>query len=152
MTQGFLAHGRAGLSLAVLAALCAVPGVAVAEPVRAEPLRAEPLRAVVEMFTSQGCAVCRSADPVVGELARRPGVLALTFPVTYWDYLGWRDTLAQRPFTERQHAYGSSRGARQVYTPQAVVNGGASVVGSDRAGLERVLGEAAMQGGLPVPV
>ncbi len=113
---------------------------------------AEPLRAVVELFTSQGCAACRSADPVIGDLARQPGILALTLPVTYWDYLGWKDTLAQRPFGERQHAYSGVQGARQVYTPQAVVNGTASTVGSDRSALEKLLRESSGRGGLPVPV
>ena len=113
---------------------------------------AEPLRAVVELFTSQGCAACRSADPVIGDLSRQPGILALTLPVTYWDYLGWKDTLAQRPFGERQHAYSGVQGARQVYTPQAVVNGTASTVGSDRAALETLLRESSGRGGLPVPV
>ena len=122
-------------------------------PARAEPARGEPLRAVVELFTSQGCAACRGADPVFRELAGRPGIVALTLPVTYWDYLGWKDTLAQKPFTERQHAYAGLHGIRQVFTPQAIVNGAASVVASDRTGLERILGrEAAQPGGLPVPV
>ncbi|WP_375453509.1 DUF1223 domain-containing protein [uncultured Methylobacterium sp.] len=116
------------------------------------PAAAESLRAVVELFTSQGCAACRSADPVIGDLARHPGVLALTLPVTYWDYLGWKDTLAQAPFGERQHAYAGGLSARQVFTPQAVVNGGASTVGSDRAGLERLVRESGSRGGLPVPV
>ncbi|AWN39109.1 DUF1223 domain-containing protein [Methylobacterium radiodurans] len=124
-----------------------------ADPARAETVRAEPLRAVVELFTSQGCAACRGADPVFRDLTGRPGILALTLPVTYWDYLGWKDTLAQKPFTERQHAYAGVRGIRQVFTPQAIVNGAASVVASDRAEMEHALArEAAQPGGLPVPV
>ena len=118
----------------------------------ARPAAAEPLKAVVELFTSQGCVACRSADPVISDLAARPGILALTLPVTYWDYLGWKDTLALRPFTERQHAYAGLSGVRQVFTPQAMVNGGASAIGSDRDRLDRILSEAGSQGGLPVPV
>lgn len=76
----------------------------------AMPARAEPVRAVVELFTSQGCGACRAADPVLRDLARKPGVVALTLPVTYWDYLGWKDTLALRPLTERQRAYARGRG------------------------------------------
>ena len=137
---------RLGAALLALAGPCAAP-------VRAEPARAEPLRAVVELFTSQGCAACRGADPVFRDLAGRPGIVALTLPVTYWDYLGWKDTLAQTPFTERQHAYAGPHGIRQVFTPQAIVNGAASVVASDRAGLERALAREAVQpGGLSVPV
>jgi hypothetical protein len=113
---------------------------------------AEPLRAVVELYTSQGCAVCPPADQMLGELARRPGILALTFPVTYWDYLGWKDTLALAPFSERQRAYASAHGERQVYTPQAVVNGGAVAVASDRPNVERILREARALNILRVPV
>ncbi len=131
--------------------LAAVLAVALAGP-RIQPAAAEPLKAVVEVFTSQGCLVCRAADPVIGELAGRPGILALTLPVTYWDYLGWKDTLAQRPFNERQHAYAGLTGVRQAFTPQAVVNGGSSAVGSDRSEIDRILQEIAGQGGLPVPV
>ncbi len=61
-----------------------------------------PPRAVVELFTSQGCSACPPADRLVNELSRDPGVIALTLPVTYWDYLGWKDTLASTSFTARQ--------------------------------------------------
>lgn len=136
-------HASAPIGVFLTALAAVIPGGGAA---------AEPLRAVVELFTSQGCAACRSADPVIGDLARQPGILALTLPVTYWDYLGWKDTLAQRPFGERQHAYSGVQGARQVYTPQAVVNGTASTVGSDRGALEKLLRESSGRGGLPVPV
>ena len=120
--------------------------------VAASPARAEPVRAVVELFTSQGCGACRTADPVLRDLARQPGVIALTLPVTYWDYLGWKDTLASRPLTERQRAYARARGARQVFTPQAVIDGSGVVVGSDRASLDRLMHDASQRGGLPVSV
>ncbi|MBE7203648.1 MAG: DUF1223 domain-containing protein, partial [Parafilimonas terrae] len=120
--------------------------------VLASAAQAEPVRAVVELFTSQGCGACRTADPVLRDLSRQPGVIALTLPVTYWDYLGWKDTLALRPLTERQRAYARGRGARQVFTPQVVVDGSAFAVGSDRSTLERLLRDAAQHGGLPVPV
>jgi hypothetical protein len=114
--------------------------------------RAEPVRAVVELFTSQGCGACRAADPILRDLSRQPGVVALTLPVTYWDYLGWKDTLALRPLTERQRAYARAHGARQVFTPQAVIDGNSVAVGSDRAALDRMMREASQRGGLPVPV
>ncbi|WP_246696896.1 DUF1223 domain-containing protein [Methylobacterium planeticum] len=107
---------------------------------------------MVELFTSQGCAVCPPADQMLGELARRPGILALTLPVTYWDYLGWKDTLALPPFSERQRAYASAHGERQLYTPQAVINGGAIVVASDRPNVERILRETRALNTLRVPV
>ena len=78
---------------------------------------------VAELFTSQGCATCTAADALPADLAERKGVLALTFPVDYWDYLGWRDTYAQPAFSDRQKAYARALGVREVYTPQVVVDG-----------------------------
>ncbi|SFM26785.1 DUF1223 domain-containing protein [Methylobacterium pseudosasicola] len=141
---------RARTRFGVFRALCAA-GLVCAVSASAQA-RAEPIRAVVELFTSQGCGACRSADPIIRDLARQPGVVALTLPVTYWDYLGWKDTLALRPFTERQRAYARVRGARQVFTPQVVVDGSGFAVGSDRAALDRLMREATQHGGLPIPV
>lgn len=96
-------------------------------------------KAVVELFTSQGCSSCPPADALFVELAKDPSVIALTLPVTYWDYLGWKDTLGQDIFTRRQKFYAKARGDGQVYTPQAVVNGAAHFVGSDSREIDRSL-------------
>jgi hypothetical protein len=85
---------------------------------------------VLELFTSQGCSSCPPADALLGEFAKREGVLALTMPVNYWDYLGWKDTLAAESFSKRQRAYAATRGDHEIYTPQIIVNGLAQVVGS----------------------
>jgi hypothetical protein len=100
-------------------------------------------KAVVELFTSQGCSSCPPADEFLRELAGREDILALTFPVDYWDYLGWKDTLAQAAFTSRQRAYASARGDKQVYTPQVVVNGTSPCIGSDRSEIEAVMAQPA---------
>jgi hypothetical protein len=97
---------------------------------------------VIELYTSQGCASCQPASRVIGEFAREPGVIALTFPITYWDYLGWKDAYGRADFTARQRAYASLRGERQVFTPQAIVNGEPSMIRSDRVSLERALRRA----------
>lgn len=89
-------------------------------------------KAVLELFTSQGCSSCPPADAYFEELAKDASVVVLTYPVTYWDYLGWKDTLGQDMFTKRQKLYSKARGDGQVYTPQAVVNGSSHCVGSDR--------------------
>jgi hypothetical protein len=94
---------------------------------------------VIELFTSQGCSSCPPADAVLGKMKNRGDVLALSFNVDYWDYLGWKDTLASPTFTARQKAYAHARGDRAVYTPQAVVNGMMHAVGSDRAGLKNAM-------------
>jgi hypothetical protein len=109
-------------------------------------------KTVVELFTSQGCSSCPPADQFLVELAGRPDVLALTLPVDYWDYLGWKDTLAQPAFTARQRAYASARNDKQVYTPQIVVNGLKPVVGSDRTKIESLVSKGVNNGGLPVAV
>jgi hypothetical protein len=107
---------------------------------------------VVELFTSQGCTPCRAAEPVMRELARKPGIIALTLPVTYWDYLGWPDTMALRALNERQRAYSRAHGARQVVTPQVVVDGGSTAIGSNRNAVESLLRTSDREGLLPVPV
>jgi hypothetical protein len=119
--------GALGVSLGV----CAI--VAIARPATAEP------RAVVELFTSQGCSSCPPADKLIGELAKDPTLIAVSMPIDYWDYLGWKDTLADARFSARQKAYSLMRGDRDVYTPQVIVNGSFHVIGSDRAGIERAI-------------
>jgi hypothetical protein len=92
-----------------------------------------PRPVVVELYTSQGCASCPPADQVLAELADRKDVLTLTFPVDYWDYLGWSDTLARPPNAQRQVAYARRTQAGRVFTPQIVIDGVYSAVGSKRA-------------------
>ena len=87
-------------------------------------------KAVVELFTSQGCSSCPPADKLLGKLARRSDIIALTFPVDYWDYLGWKDTLASPAYGARQRAYAKARRDGEVYTPQVVIDGVTHAVGS----------------------
>jgi len=125
--------------------VCAI--VAVIGPAHADP------RAVVELFTSQGCSSCPPADKIIGELAKDPSIIALSLPIDYWDYLGWKDTLADSRFSARQKAYSQMRGDRDVYTPQAVINGSAHVVGSDRVGIEGAISNTGKsEGVMSVPV
>jgi hypothetical protein len=97
---------------------------------------------VVELFTAQGCASCKQANRLIARLADRPGVIALTWSVDYWDYLGWKDTFAQPPFTARQKAFARRLGPRDVYTPQIVVGGAAQVSGDDAAAVEALVRDA----------
>jgi len=125
--------------------VCAI--VAIVRPAHADP------RAVVELFTSQGCSSCPPADKILGELAKDPSVIALSMPIDYWDYLGWKDTLADARFSARQKAYSQMRGDRDVYTPQVIVNGSAHLIGSDRAGIEGAIGATKKSDGvMTVPV
>src|ERR1700736_1672164 len=101
---------------------------------------AEP-RAVIELFTSQGCSSCPAADNLRSELRNDPTLITLSLPIDYWDYLGWKDTLALPGHTARQKAYSRMRGDREVYTPQVVVNGAVHVIGSDRDSIEGAIGD-----------
>jgi len=98
-------------------------------------------RAVIELFTSQGCSACPPADKLLGELARDPTLITMSLPVDYWDYLGWKDTLALHGHSDRQRGYAKARGDREVYTPQVVVNGVVHVLGSDKAGIEKAIAQ-----------
>ncbi|WP_374310041.1 DUF1223 domain-containing protein [Dongia sp.] len=98
---------------------------------------------VVELFTSQGCSSCPPADANLIELSKRPDVLALSFGVTYWDYLGWEDTFARPEFTERQMVYEHPLGHAGAFTPQMVVDGRADAVGQDLDEIEDLIAQAA---------
>ena len=100
--------------IALAAGLAGLAGLAPAQsPTPERPTlgcRCRPSRAVVELFTSQGCSSCPTADALLGKLAERDDIIALSLPVDYWDYLGWKDTLANPKFSERQNAYAKARG------------------------------------------
>ena len=89
---------------------------------------------VVELFTSEGCSSCPPADAVLTEIVRdRPDVLALGFHVTYWNSLGWPDPFSLQAATDRQSSYAAKRNDSTVFTPNLVVDGVESLVGSNRA-------------------
>lgn len=97
---------------------------------------------VVELFTSQGCSSCPPADKLFKQFTARKDLVALSFNVDYWDYLGWKDTLAQRTFSERQRTYAEKRGDGAVYTPQMVINGIAHAVGSRQPQIQAALSKS----------
>ncbi len=96
---------------------------------------------VVELFQSQGCSSCPPANAYLNVLADRSDILTLSFAVTYWDQLGWKDTFASPEFTARQRAYAAA-GTGQVATPEFIVDGSAAVVGSDRRALDASIARA----------
>ena len=100
---------------------------------------------VVELYTSQGCSSCPPADANLGKLAQRPGLIAISLPVTYWDMLGWKDTLAREDYPRRQKAYAAAMGHGGVYTPQVIVDGVSDVVGSRAAEIEAAIAERRAQ-------
>jgi len=97
---------------------------------------------VVELFTSQGCNSCPPADALLDELTAREDVIALSFHVDYWDYIGWSDPFADPAYTQRQRNYRPHLGNRFIYTPQMVIDGQIDVVGSRRSQVSRAIDQA----------
>ncbi len=114
------------------------------------PAHAADTKSVIELFTSQGCSSCPAADKLLATYADREDVLALSYNVDYWDYLGWKDTLASHDFSQRQRDYSSARGDGDVYTPQAVIDGRTHVPGSLKNDIENAI--ATNSGALSVPI
>jgi hypothetical protein len=98
--------------------------------------------AIVELYTSQGCSSCPPAEAVLGELAQMPNVVALAFHVAYWDNIGWADHFALPIAVKRQNRYVETLGLSSAFTPQAVVDGRGSFVGSDKRRIVAAMLEA----------
>ena len=126
MRQAFLT-----LLVTTLASLTAGSALAAKSPV------------VVELFTAQGCSSCGKANQVVADLADDKGVLALTYSVDYWDYLGWSDTFAKPAFASRQRAYAEKFSLRDVPTPQVVISGREQASGAKAEAVETLVKAAA---------
>lgn len=114
----------------------------------ASPKDATATPTVVELFQSQGCSSCPPADAYLNAIADRPDILALSFAVTYWDQLGWKDTFGSPRFTDRQRDYAQA-GRGQVATPELIVNGTTAVVGSNRAAFDAAIAKAGPPRGGP---
>jgi len=99
----------------------------------------------IELFTSQGCSSCPPADRQLGKLARRPDIVALSFHVDYWDYIGWKDRFASKATTERQRAYARTLKQRYVYTPEMVVDGRVHQPGINDGQIDAMLADARRQ-------
>lgn len=103
--------------------------------------------AIVELFTSQGCSSCPPANANLVRLIKDPNTLALSFSVTYWDYLGWKDSFGKKEFTDRQLTYEPALGQSGAFTPQMVINGRRSIVGNDLSEIRHVIAsEPALSG------
>ncbi len=137
-TRGWIIPAAALLAASVAAGSSAQPS---GDPTPRAEGSGEPV--VVELFTAQGCAGCPEANTRVEALADTPGVIALTYAVDYWDYLGWADTFARPEFTQRQRAYRRPLKLRAVGTPQVVIDGRRQVPGAEEAALKAAVEEEA---------
>ncbi len=128
---------RIGRGLTLLALTAALPAAAPAAGLT-----------VVELFTSQGCSSCPPANANLAALAGSRGdVVPLSFGVTYWDKLGWKDSFASPAFTQRQRDYAAALGRDNYGTPQMVINGRTSLVGNNRGQLDAAIARAGTVGG-----
>ena len=137
--RGFIAAGVIALGFVGAVGTSAEP--VEVRPVRLSATTEEPV--VVELFTAQGCSGCPAANQVVETLAEEPGVIALTYAVDYWDYLGWPDTFAKPEFAQRQRAYQSAMRLRNVYTPQVVIDGRRQLSGAEGQAVQVAVNEEA---------
>src|SRR5690606_6265866 len=135
-TRGWIIPAAALLAASVAAGSSAQPS---GDPTPRAEGSGEPV--VVELFTAQGRAGCPEATTRVEALADTPGVIALTYAVDYWDYLGWADTFARPEFTQRQRAYRRPLKLRAVGTPQVVIDGRRQVPGAEEAALKAAVEE-----------
>lgn len=129
---------RASAAAAIMTFVGAAPAMAQNSPV------------VVELYQSQGCSDCPPAQDNLNRLADRPDVLALSFAVTYWDYLGWKDSFASQQFTQRQRDYATRSGTGEVATPQYWINGRATILGANPARVAQVMAQEHLTGGPPL--
>lgn len=139
------AHRRVGTVLAGLLLLIAGPAMPGASP---PGLVARPV--LLELFTSESCSSCPPADRYLGELAQRPGLIALSFHVNYWNHLDWVDASSSPLYTARQRDYAARLGS-SMYTPQLVIDGRAEAIGSQRGAVEAALRKA-RDGALGLPL
>jgi hypothetical protein len=102
--------------------------------------------AVVELFQSQGCSDCPPAQDYLNTLADRPDVLALSYGVTYWDYLGWKDSFASPQYTQRQRDYAAHNGQGNIATPQYWINGRETVLGANPGRVAQLIAQGAEDG------
>jgi len=97
---------------------------------------------IVELFTSQGCSSCPPADAAMNQLAENPNFIPLSYHVTYWDHLNWKDTLGRKSSDGRQRGYVDYKRSSRMYTPQMIINGGKDFVGSRLTEAEHNLSHA----------
>jgi hypothetical protein len=143
-TPNLLRIARRACTTAMLGVVASAVS-AMAQPA-IDPQAQQPIKTVMELYTSQGCSSCPRADALMeSTFSKRPGVLALSFSVDYWDYIGWKDTNGSPLYSARQRDYARARGDGAVYTPQMVVSGRAHAVGSQAAEIDRAIQKIATQ-------
>jgi hypothetical protein len=134
-----------GSALIALAG-CSASDAATSQAASTGASSAQPV--VVELFQSQGCSSCPPANADLNAIAGRSDILALSFAVTYWDRLGWKDTFGSPRFTARQQDYANA-GRGEVATPEFIVNGTYAVLGSNHTALGSAIARAGAGHGTP---
>lgn len=127
MMQPFSALILIPFSVAASACQQQVDVVAIAEAKTSATVPTADNPIVVELYQSQGCSSCPPANAAVNAVADQPGIIALSFAVTYWDRLGWKDIFADKAYTQRQYDYAHALGNANVATPQIIINGKSAI-------------------------
>ena len=141
-------HATIPVALALLAACSSGSSAPVANDRKSAGTGADDRHpVVVELYQSQGCSSCPPANANLNAVAADKGVLALSFAVTYWDQLGWKDQFARPQYTQRQWDFANSSGRGRVYTPQVIVNGREMMLGGDTAHFARLIAAGPPKGG-----
>ncbi|WP_294120290.1 DUF1223 domain-containing protein, partial [Sphingomonas sp.] len=137
------------LSLGALATAGAVSLLDRGSPARqlAQPAGTGSVPVLVELYQSQGCSSCPPANANLNAIAGRKDVIALSFAVTYWDYLGWKDIFASPAYTQRQWDYARHYDRGNVATPQIWINGRTTIVGYDARELASSIAAERSNGG-----
>jgi hypothetical protein len=130
---------RAGIPATLLSLTALVLSSCTDSANSAPPVAAKSGPVVVELFQSQGCSSCPPANAALNAIADRSDVIAVSYAVTYWDRLGWKDRFADPAFTQRQYDYRDAMGADRAYTPQVVLNGARAIVGNGKGELDRAV-------------
>jgi len=133
-------NGKTPRDVLLVILLCAAAGVLLSQGRFAQAeLPAVSAPVVLELYTSQSCSSCPPADKILAQLAQQSNVIALGCHVTYWDHLYWKDRFSQEVCTDRQHDYAQSAGRSRVFTPELIINGRSSIVGSDQKRISDVI-------------
>jgi hypothetical protein len=148
-TKGWIIAGTVMAGALLSAASAAQPVAAGRSSPAPRHLATNAPPVVVELFTAQGCGECIEANAAVEKAASQPRVIALTYGVDYWDYLGWTDTFARPEFVQRQRAYRAALHQRGVSTPQVVIDGRRQVSGARGVELETAIGQEAVRQAWP---
>jgi hypothetical protein len=131
-----------GLVVLVLSAL--IPD----RPVTADEPNESQRMVLVELYTSQGCDMCPTAEKILGALAEKDRrIVPIAFHVDYFNN-PWKDVFSDPLYSQRQMTYNQlytkpkNKDYGLYYTPMLMIDGEQSVNGRDPASAEAAIRQA----------